>query len=99
MLMPPKEIRTLQDAIWAMHGCESIYRKTVHVREVSYERAAWDGLVKIFKLIRHPIAKRCYAWSYREGQETKLVAVLEIPPVDSADSAARVALGSRLRER
>ena len=89
MLLPPKEIRTLQDAILAIHGCESIYRKTVHVPEKLHGKVRWDGLVKVFKLIRHPQATRCYAWSYRDGRGIKLAAILEVPPVDSAESAVK----------
>jgi hypothetical protein len=38
-------------------------------------------------------AKRCYAWSHLDGandERTRFVAVLEIPPVISAETAVRV---------
>ena len=38
-------------------------------------------------------AKRCYAWSHLDGkhdERTRFVAVLEIPPVESAETAVQV---------
>jgi len=95
--MQPKEISDLQDAILAMHGCESIYRRTEWVPEAFQGKIAWDGLVRVFKLIGHSKAKYCYAWSYLEGNETKSMAVLGIPPVDSPHSAVKAAIASRGR--
>jgi hypothetical protein len=97
--MQPKEINDLQAAIRARHGCESIYRRTEFVREVFQENIAWDGLVRVFKLINHSKAKYCYAWSYREGSETKYTAVLEIAPIDSSQSAVKAAKASKSRRQ
>lgn len=96
--MQPKEITALQDAIRAMHGCESKYERTEHVHEVFDGKTAWDGIVRVFTLIKHPKADCCYAWSYREGNEIKSVAVLKIPPVDSPQSAVKVAIASKARK-
>jgi hypothetical protein len=49
--------------------------------------------VEVFDLYDHPKAKRAYAWSHREGKDDRgerFVAVLEIPPVESALTAVRV---------
>jgi hypothetical protein len=51
------------------------------------------GDVKVFDLTGHPKAKRAYAWSHLDGEHderTRFVAVLEIPPVESAETAGRV---------
>lgn len=93
----PKRTADLQDAIRSLHGCESEYLTSVHVREMFYEQIAWDGVVQVFKLIRHPKAKHCFAWSYQDGNETKVIAVLEIPPVNSAETAVKVAIASKAR--
>ena len=97
--MQPKEITNLQDVIRKVHGCESDYRRTVHVQEAFQGKAAWDGFVRVFKLIGHPEATRCYAWQYEDGKETKTVAVLEIPPVDSPQSAVKVAIAAKGRSK
>ena len=46
----------------------------------------------------HPKAKRAYAWTYRDGDQNKTVAVLEIPPVDSAENAVKVAIAAKARK-
>jgi hypothetical protein len=41
----------------------------------------------------HPKTKSCYAWSHLDGEHderTRFVAVLEIPPVESAETAVRL---------
>ncbi len=92
--MQPKDISDLQAVVRAMQGCESIYRRTEFVREVFQGNIAWDGLVRVFKLINHSKAKYCYAWSYREGTDTKYAAVVEIAPVNAAQSAVKAAKAS-----
>jgi len=97
--MQPKEISDLQDVIRAAHGCESIYRRTELVRETLQEKRAWDGIVRVFRLVEHSEAKYCFAWSYREGNETKSIAVLGIGPVDSPQSAVKAAMASKSRRK
>ena len=78
-----------------MHGAGATWRETVPVHEVFRGRTAWRGEVEVFDLIGHPKAKRAYAWSHREGpgdQGERFVAVLEIPPVESAKTAVRASI-------
>jgi hypothetical protein len=49
-------------------------------------------------LMGHPNAKRAYAWTYRDSAQNKTVAVLEIPPVDSPQSAVKVAMAALGRQ-
>jgi hypothetical protein len=44
-------------------------------------------------------AKGCYAWNYRDGNETRSTAVLEIPPVDSPESAVKIAIAAKALEK
>lgn len=63
------------------------------VHEVFRGKTVWQGDVEVFNLHGHPKAKRCFAWSHLDGvsdDHTRFVAVLEIPPVDSAAIAVRV---------
>jgi hypothetical protein len=49
----------------------------------------------VLDLTGHPKAKRAYAWSHLDGkhdERTRFVAVLEIPPVVSAEAAMRVSI-------
>jgi hypothetical protein len=62
-------------------------------------RTAWQGAVEVFDLLCHQKAKRAYAWQYEDGEETKSVAVLEIPPVDSPQSAVKIAIAAKAKQQ
>lgn len=96
--MQPKNLESLQRAIEATHGCDSRYVESVPVHEVFQGQTAWQGTVEVFDLFGHAKAKRAYAWQYEDGKETKTVAVLEIPPVDSPESAVKIAIAAKARE-
>ena len=96
--MQPDRIKSLQHAIKEMHGCDSRYVESVPVHEVFRGQTAWKGTVEVFALLGHERAKRAYAWQYEDGAETKSVAVLEIPPVDSPQSAVQVAIAAKARQ-
>jgi hypothetical protein len=94
-----KHIESIRKAIKAMHGCDSRHVESVPVHEVFEGQTAWQGTVEIFDLIDHAKAKRAYAWQYQDGpDEIKTVAVLEIPPVDSAEGAVRVAIAAKAKK-
>jgi len=81
-----------------MHGCESRYVESVPVREIFQGRTAWQGTVEVFDLMGHSKAKRVYAWQYQDGpDEIKTVVVLEIPPVDSPETAVKVAIAAKAK--
>jgi hypothetical protein len=88
-------VARLQVAVSQLHDCGTIWRATVPVHEVFDGETVWEGEVEVFDLHNHPKAKRAYAWSHAEGQHDKgerFVAVLEIPPVESAVTAVRASI-------
>jgi hypothetical protein len=73
----------------------------VPVREVFQGKTIWQGNVKIFDLYGHPKAKRAYAWSHLDGdndERTRFVAVLEIAPVESPETAVKVAIAAEVKD-
>jgi hypothetical protein len=58
-------------------------------------QTAWEGTVEVFELIGHLKAKRAYAWTYREGDQNKTIAVLELSPVDSPHIAVKMAIAAK----
>jgi hypothetical protein len=83
----------LEVAVSQLHNCGAKWRETVPVHEVFRGETVWQGDVEVFDLHEHPKAKRAYGWSHREGKNDageRFVAVLEIPPVESAVTAVRV---------
>jgi hypothetical protein len=76
---------------------KSLARVPVH--EVFQGQTAWQGTVEVFNLTGHSKAKRAYAWQYQDDpNEIKTIVVLEIPPVDSPQSAVKVAIASKARK-
>jgi hypothetical protein len=95
-------IEELRAVIGKLHGCDSKHVESVPVHEVFRGETAWRGVVEVFDLTGHPKAKRCYAWSHLDGEhdeKTKFVTVLEIPPVDSPQTAVKVAIAGEIKSR
>lgn len=83
-----------------MHGCLAEHSASVPVHEVFKGQTVWQGVVEVFAIKGHSRAKRCYAWSHVDGendQDERFVAVLEIPPVISAETAVRASISSICR--
>jgi len=92
----------LQVAVSQLHNCGAVWHETVPVQEVFRGEIVWEGDVEVFDLHNHPKAKRAYAWSHLDGprdERTRFVAVLEIPPVDSAQKAVQVQIVKDFKER
>lgn len=86
-------IARLQVAVSQLHNCGTTHAGTVPVHEVFQGQTVWQGDVEVFDLYGHPRARRAYAWSHIDGkndEKERFVAVLEIPPVESAETAVRV---------
>lgn len=90
-------VRKLKEAIRAVHGCESSFVSTSHVKAVIDGKTAWEGEVETFDLEVHPMARRCHAWGYEENGQFRSTAVLEIHPVDSPATAVDVAISAKAR--
>ncbi len=88
----------IQQAVELSAECPASYVETVAVVEMFGQKVAWQGNVAIFDLKGHPKAKRAYGWAYQDGAETRFVAVLEIPPVDSANTAVRLAIAQKAQK-
>ena len=83
----------LQTAVQHLHNCAAVWRETVPVHEVFRGQTVWKGEVEVYDLAGHPKVKRACAWSHRQGKNDegeRFVAVFEIPPVLSAETAVRV---------
>ena len=89
----------LRDAIKRLHGCESQHLTTAFVAETSQDGTVWKGAVEVFALINHPTAKRCFAWARDTDDGKRYFALLELPPVDSAQEAVRAAMAGEARRR
>jgi hypothetical protein len=60
-------------------------------------QTAWEGVVEVFEIKGHPKASRVYAWSHldkEDDSDERFVAVLGVPPVDSALRAVHVSIAA-----
>ena len=97
--MNEKYIQALRDAIQHMHGCASRYVKTVAIKEDFADKVAWEGEVEVFDLAGHQKAKQCYAWGYHDDAgKWQYVAVLRVPPVDTARKAVQAYIISQQKK-
>ena len=85
----------LRAKIRLLHGCEATHRQTVPVKEVFRGNMVWNGEVEVFGVTGHTKTKHCYAWgsaNERHPDRLDVVAVLEIPPVISPETAVKAAI-------
>ena len=94
-------IERLKQVIFHLHKAGATHAGSVPVEEIFHSKALWKGDVEVFYLTRHPKAKRCYGWSHPEGKDNKgerFVTVLEIPPVDSPQTAVKISIVSDIKK-
>lgn len=93
-------IESLERAIEKAHGVKCAYLETIPVKEIFNGKVVWEGEVEVFSLKDHPKSKKCYAWSHLIGdkdQNKRFVTVLEIPPVNSPETAVRASIISEYK--
>jgi hypothetical protein len=88
----------LQIAVQRIFNCAAAFRETVAIREEVDGKVLWEGEVKVFDLVGHPKAKRCYAWTH-PNNKNRTVALLEIPPVTTALAAVKASLVAESKQR
>lgn len=98
---PPDDyLGRLQNAILQLNGCRSKYVETATVSRTFlsfHKNTAWQGEVAVFEVYGHPTARRAYAWSYTtEHEKRRYITVLEIPPVNSPETAVQAAIAAQI---
>jgi len=89
-------IERLQLTIQHLHKCAAVHRESVPVHEMFQGKTVWKGDVEVFDLVGHQKAKRCYGWTYGEPEE--FTTILELPPVNSAQSAVKVGVAYQIKK-
>jgi len=73
--------------------------KRLDIDERFQGKVIWDGIVEVFELHGHPDATHAYAWAHPTDDpenRKRSVAVLNIPPATSPETAVRVAIMQEL---
>jgi hypothetical protein len=87
------ELYALQHAIYREHGCGSRHFRSIPVSETFAGVTIFTGMVEQFELIGHSRARRCYAFGLDLGGGiVRNVALLELPPIETAIKAVQVAV-------
>jgi hypothetical protein len=94
-----ERIKAVALAVEKAAECKATHLESVPVIETFRGQVVWEGVVEVFALTAHPKAKKAYGWSYREGEETKYTAVLELPPVESPITAVRASILAQNRRK
>jgi hypothetical protein len=94
----PAGLPALIEAIRHLHGCEATFVESVEVHEKTHTGATvWEGEVQVFD-VKHPKAKRAYAWSHpTEGKKVRFHVVLGVLPVDGPVMAVKTAVLAEYR--
>jgi hypothetical protein len=96
--MEPKKILPPQGMLSKFDGCKCIHVASEPVHEVFHGQTARQGTVEVFEIIGHPRAKHVYTWAFEDDDgQTTTITVLEIPPVDFAQTALKVAIAAKAR--
>lgn len=92
-------IEELQAGFLKLHGCDATYVETVPVVEEFQGETIWQGDVEVFDIRGHPKATRGYGWGYvaSESEGRRYFTVLELPPVDSPQTAVKAAIMSEIK--
>jgi hypothetical protein len=93
-------IAEIQAVFLKLHGCDASYVESVPVVEEFEGETIWQGDVEVFDLTGHPKAKRGYVWGYivTDGGGRRYFTVLELPPVDSPQTAVKAAIMSEIKK-
>jgi hypothetical protein len=92
--MSASRLAEIQKAVERAGNCKATHGESVPVLEVFRGQTVWEGVVEAYDLIGHPKATCAYGWAFQDGAETRFIAVLEIPPVDSPNTAVRAAIAA-----
>jgi hypothetical protein len=91
-------VKRLQEIIRELRGVDASHVRSEDVPETFQGKVAWEGTVEVFAVTGHPRATTAYAWSFEnDAGNRKHVAVLGVPPVNSAQDAVRASIAAERR--
>ena len=67
------------------------------VIEIFDETLMWEGVVETFDVACNPNVKRCYGFSYREGDALTYATIAETDEVNSPEMAVKTFVASRMQ--
>ena len=93
------EVEQLQDLVQRLHGVQSKHIRSEPVREGVHGTTVWEGVVEVFTVRGNTRAALAYAWSHEtDGGGRQYVAVLGIPPINSAHDAVQAHIAAEAKK-
>ena len=92
-----QRIDSIRDVIESTYHC-----RAEHITSTPIAGRFGDNqvcVVETFELVGHPGASRCYGWSIIENGTRRHRAILEIPPIDSPQSALTSVVAADAKNR
>ena len=94
------DVAKLRDVIRDLHGVESSHVRSEPIHETFEGETVWEGTVEVFQVFGHKTATFAYAWGHETDEGGRAyVAVLGVPPVDSAQRAVQAAVVAEIKRR
>lgn len=90
--------RRLAAVIREMHGCQATHQCSERVTETFRGETVWDGVVEVFSITGRDDTDTAYAWTYEDDGKLHHLAVLGVPPINSAQDAVRAAVVAEARK-
>ncbi len=89
-----EHIEFLQRAFKQAHDIDAEHVQSIPVVETFKDQMVWDGVIEIFAVASHPVAKVGYGWQYDANGEKRYATVLGVPPINSPLDALRAFIAS-----
>lgn len=74
-------------------GCRTWGAKSEWINEMCGGQTLWKGQVETLSLRDHPLARRAYAWEWKDAAcKIHTIVVLSVPPINSPAEAVRASI-------
>ncbi len=94
------DVKRLQRAIWDLQRLDADHVESVPVHEKFQGETIWQGTVETFRVRNVPHAEFVYAWTYTDDDgRLQHVAVLGVPPINSALDAVRAYVMAQIEKQ
>jgi hypothetical protein len=82
-------VSALKQAVEIQHDCRAVHVHSVPIKRIRGGKMVWKGVVHVFRIRGHPVAKQAYAWAMPMGgiDTRRLFTVLHLPPIASPQEA------------
>ena len=93
-----ERLEKLRQSMEVIHACKATHAASVPIHEMFGQQVIGEEEVMVFDLIGHPKASMDYAWAYDMEADSRMLPVLQSPPIISSVNTVRAAIVGDLRQ-